>query len=101
MVQVVASLLIVILMTLEVSFTIIIFLQYRPLVNRLHQQIEPADLVNRLNNEGKSAARFCHQLAALFPDMFCNFYLVKNHNIAKNSTTIKTREKISADLESI
>jgi hypothetical protein len=25
-------------------------------------------------NEWESAASFCHQLAALFPDMFCNFY---------------------------
>jgi hypothetical protein len=35
-------------------------------------------------NEGKSAASFCHQVAAWFPDMFCNFYLMKNHKIAKN-----------------
>ena len=33
--------------------------------------------------------------------MFCNFYLVKNHNNAKNSTTTKAREKISTDLESL
>ncbi len=32
--------------------------------------------------------------------MFGNFYLVKNHKIAKNSTIAKAREKISADLES-
>jgi hypothetical protein len=42
-------------------------------------------------NEGESAASFCHQLAALFPDMFCNFYLVKNHKIAHNSTTAKAK----------
>jgi hypothetical protein len=40
-------------------------------------------------------------LAALFPDMFCNFYLVKNHRIADNSTTTKAREKIRTDLESL
>jgi hypothetical protein len=40
-------------------------------------------------------------LAALFPDMFCNFYAVKNHKIAKNSTTTNAREKISTDLESL
>jgi hypothetical protein len=34
------------------------------------------------------------------PDMFCNFYLVKNHKIANNLTTTKAREKISAALES-
>ncbi len=46
-----------------------------------------------LNNEGKSSTSFCHQVAACFPDMFCNFYLVKNPKIAKNSTTTKAREK--------
>jgi hypothetical protein len=35
-------------------------------------------------NEGKTAASFCHQVTALVPDMLCNFYLVKNHKIAKN-----------------
>jgi hypothetical protein len=44
-------------------------------------------------NEGKSAASFCLQVAAWFPDPFCNFYIVKNHEIAKNSSTIKVREK--------
>jgi len=39
--------------------------------------------------------------AALFPDMFCNFYLGKNHKIAKNSTTTKARGKISTALESL
>jgi len=42
-------------------------------------------------NNYKSAARFCHQVAAWVPDMFCNFYLGKNHKIANNSTTTKTR----------
>jgi hypothetical protein len=44
-------------------------------------------------NEGKSAASFCHQVAAWAPDIFCNFYLLKNHKIAKNSSTVKL-EKI-------
>jgi hypothetical protein len=48
-------------------------------------------------NEGKSAASFCHQVAAWVLNMFCNFYFVKNHNIANNSTTIKAREKMSTD----
>jgi hypothetical protein len=43
-------------------------------------------------NEGKSAASFCCQVAAWLPDMFCNFYIVKNHNIAKNLTATKARE---------
>jgi hypothetical protein len=43
-------------------------------------------------NEGKSAASFCCQVAALVPDMFCNFYFVKNHKIVKNTTTTKARE---------
>jgi hypothetical protein len=33
--------------------------------------------------------------------MFCNFYLVKNHNIANNSTNTKAREKISPAIESL
>ncbi len=50
--------------------------------------------------EGKSVASFCHQVAAWVPDMFCNFYFVKNHKIVKNSRTTKARVKISTDLES-
>jgi hypothetical protein len=42
--------------------------------------------------KGKSAASFCRQVAAWFPHMFCNFYLMKNHKIANNSTTTKARE---------
>ncbi len=42
---------------------------------------------------GKSAASFCHQVAAWFLDKFCNFYLVENCKIAKNSTTTKARDK--------
>jgi hypothetical protein len=38
-------------------------------------------------------------VAALVTDMFCNFYLVNNHKIAKNLTTTKAREKISAVYE--
>jgi hypothetical protein len=52
-------------------------------------------------NEGKSAAIFYHQVAAWVPDMFCNFYLVKSHKIADNSETIKARDKISKNLESV
>jgi len=44
-------------------------------------------------NEGKSAASLYRQVAALVPDMFCNFYLTKNHKIAKNSATNEYREK--------
>ncbi len=45
-------------------------------------------------NQAKSAARLCHQVAAGVPDMFCNFYLVKNHKISHNSIiTSKAREK--------
>jgi hypothetical protein len=54
-----------------------------------------------LLNEGKSAASFCLQVAALVPAMFCNFYLVKNHEIADNSAATEGREKISSDLESV
>ncbi len=44
-------------------------------------------------NEGKSAVSFCHQVAALVPDMFWNFYLVKIREIAKNSATTEAKEK--------
>jgi hypothetical protein len=40
-------------------------------------------------------------MAARVPDMFCNFYLVKTHKIAKKSTTTKAREKISTNLKSL
>ena len=47
------------------------------------------------SNEVESTASFCCQVAALFPDTFCNFYLVKNHKIANNSMTTYDIEKIS------
>jgi hypothetical protein len=50
---------------------------------------------------GADAAGVCHQVAALFPDMFINFYSLKNFRNANNSTATKVRGKISADLESL
>jgi hypothetical protein len=32
-------------------------------------------------------------VAALFPEIFCDFYLAKNHKIADNSTTTKARKR--------
>ncbi len=40
-------------------------------------------------------------MAARVPDMFCSFYIAKNHKIAINLTTTKGREKMSKDLESL
>jgi hypothetical protein len=40
-------------------------------------------------------------MAAWVSDMFCNFYLLKNNKIAKNSATAKAREKINTDSESL
>jgi len=40
-------------------------------------------------------------VAQWVPDMFRNFYFVKNLKIALNSTTPKAREKISTDLETL
>jgi hypothetical protein len=40
-------------------------------------------------------------VAACFPDMFCDFDLVKNGKIANNSATTEAIEKISTDLESL
>jgi hypothetical protein len=34
-------------------------------------------------------------VAAMDPDMFCNFYLVKNDKIGNNSATTEARGKIS------
>ncbi len=42
---------------------------------------------------GKSAASFCHKVAALVPDIFCNFYFVKNYTFEINSATSEAREK--------
>jgi hypothetical protein len=36
---------------------------------------------------------FCHQVAALVPDMSYYFYLIKNHHIANNYTTTKLDKK--------
>jgi hypothetical protein len=44
-----------------------------------------------------SAARW----QQLIPDMFVNFYLVKNHQIANNSAAFEAREKISTYLKSL
>jgi hypothetical protein len=49
------------------------------------------DFLNLL--EGISAAIFCHQVAALVPDMFGNFDLVKNHKNGNNSANTEAREK--------
>jgi hypothetical protein len=38
---------------------------------------------------------------AWFPDMFCNFYLMKNHKNAYDSATTEAKEKIRTDLESL
>ncbi len=46
-----------------------------------------AEYFEPVRNEGRSAASFCCQVAALVPDMFRNFHLVKNHKIATNSAT--------------
>ncbi len=44
-------------------------------------------------NEDKSATRFCCQVAAWVPTMFCNFYLVKSCKFADNSATAEAGEK--------
>ncbi len=47
---------------------------------------------SRLNtgvNEGNSAASFCLQAAALVPDKFCNFYLLKKHKFINNLAITK------------
>jgi hypothetical protein len=49
----------------------------------------------KYSNWDKLAASFCCQVPASVADMFCNFYFVKNQEIANNSTTPEAREKIS------
>jgi len=44
-------------------------------------------------NEGISAVSICRQVAASVPDMFYNFYLVKNHKIVNNSAIPEARGK--------
>jgi hypothetical protein len=58
-------------------------------------QVREPEMTSLDVNLGKSAVSFYRQVAALVPDMFCNFYLVQNHKIANNSATSKAREKIS------
>jgi hypothetical protein len=57
----------------------------------------PAIIAFVLLNEGK----FCQQVAAWVPDMFCKFYFVESHKIATNSAATEAREKISTDLKSV
>ncbi len=40
-------------------------------------------------------------VAALVPDMFCNFYFVKNKKMLKTQQQLKPEKKISADFESL
>jgi hypothetical protein len=49
-------------------------------------------MVSGQYHEGESAASFCCQEAALFPDMFCYFYFGENHKVAKHLTTTKAKE---------
>jgi hypothetical protein len=54
---------------------------------------ESSATVTVTGNKGKSAASFCHYVAPWVSDMFCNFYLVKNHKIANNPASTEAREK--------
>ncbi len=53
------------------------------------------------SNEGKSAANFYWQVAALVPDMLSNFYFMQNHTIAISLVATEAREKISTYLKSL
>ncbi len=52
-------------------------------------------------NEEKSAATLCYQVATKVKDMCHNFYIMKNHKTAINSTTMADGIKISTDLASL
>jgi hypothetical protein len=79
--------------------TLLFLIQVVDMLPSRNVYYEPWDRFQNRYNERKSAASFCSQVAAWLPDMFWNCYLVKNHKIAKNSTTTKAREKIITDLE--
>jgi hypothetical protein len=58
-----------------------------------HWVQDPVHLYEMQINQAKSAARFGRQVAAWVPDMFCNFYLLKNQEIADTSRTTEARDK--------
>jgi len=43
-------------------------------------------------DKDKTAAYFSHQVAALVQALFCNFFVLKNHKTADDSTTTKAQE---------
>ncbi len=53
------------------------------------------------DHKDKSGASFCCKMTALVTYIFCKFHILKNHKIAKNSTTTEAREYISTYLESL
>jgi hypothetical protein len=48
-------------------------------------QVRETEMTSLDVNLGKLVVSCCRQVAVLVPDMFCNFYLVKNQKIANNS----------------
>ncbi len=69
-------------------------------IHKYFQASNPAKVIQH-HNQHILAARFCRKVAAWVSDMFWNFYLGKNNKIANNSTTMKARENVSLDLESL
>ncbi len=49
--------------------------------------------IKNISFKDKSATSFYWQVAACVPDMFYNFYLVKNNEIDNNSMTSELGEK--------
>ncbi len=56
------------------------------------EKISTSYTIETKDNDGKSAASFCQQVAALVLDVFCNFYLLKNHKIPTNSAATEATE---------
>ncbi len=50
---------------------------------------------------GEISWQFLPSGGSIGTDMFCNFYFVKIHKIANNSSTTEAKEKISTYLESL
>ena len=70
-----------------------LFIFFQSVLHHSNQQSGNLARRSEFVNQNNSAASFCCQVAAWVPDMFCYFYLVKNHKVATNSATIIAREK--------
>jgi hypothetical protein len=62
-----------------------------PFAKKLQTQIVSTEKLCKKLLYEKAAHKILVQLTALVSDMFCNYYLVKNHKIADSSATTEAR----------